>query len=243
MSIRLMTTVWDLDLPPGEKLVLLALADQANDEGRQCWPAVSTIMKRSGQGERTVRRALHDLEAKGHLTRHHRDGGSTQYHLHPGQIGTPAKSAPLPNATATPAKSAPKPSGTTTSEKDKPSRKKRAAKPPAFALPADIPSEPWADFEDMRRRIGKPMTPKARDLAVTRLRKLADDGFPPGDVLNHSTLNNYQGLFPPKDDQNGQRRNDAVAGHDRQRGSASGMGPTVDAAQRFLARREAAPEG
>lgn len=117
MSVRLMSIVWDLDLPPGEKLVLLALADQANDEGRQCWPAVMTIARKSGQGERTVRRALKDLEAKGHLTRHHSDGATTQYHVHPGHSGTPAKSAPLPKATRTPAKSAPKtPRTTNTSE-------------------------------------------------------------------------------------------------------------------------------
>ena len=113
MSIKLMTVVWELDLPPGEKLVLLALADQANDDGRNCWPAVETICKRSGQGERTVRRALQSLESKGLLTRHHREGTSTQYHIHPCQIGTPAKTAPLPKTTKTPAKLAPKPSRTT----------------------------------------------------------------------------------------------------------------------------------
>lgn len=118
MSIKLMTIVWDLDLPPGEKLVLLALADQANDDGVNCWPAVSTICKRSGQGERTVRRALSDLESKGHLTRHHRDGGSTQYHVHPCQIGTPAETAPLPKTTPTPAKLAPKTSRTIKPKKD-----------------------------------------------------------------------------------------------------------------------------
>jgi hypothetical protein len=207
-----MSAVWDLDLPPGEKLVLLALADQANDEGRQCWPAVSTIAKRSGQGERTVRRALHDLEAKGHLTRDHRDGSSTQYHVHPCQSGTPDKSAPLPKTTATPANLAPKPSRTTTSPKTTSSPKKRAAKPPAFVPPSDIPEAEWDGFEEMRKRIGKPMTPKARDLAVTRLRRLADDGYPPGDVLNHSILNNYQGLFPPKDERNAAvQRNGAAA--------------------------------
>ena len=103
-----MSAVWDLDLAAGEKLVLLALADQANDEGRQCWPSVATIAKRSGQGERTVRRILRALEKKGHLTAKHRDGASSQYHVHPGQNGTPAKSAPLPNKTDTPAKMAPK---------------------------------------------------------------------------------------------------------------------------------------
>jgi hypothetical protein len=121
MSVRLMSAVWELDLPPGEKLVLLALADQANDEGRQCWPAVSTIARKSGQGERTVRRALSDLESKGHLTRQHRDGSSTQYHVHPCQIGTPANPAPLPKTTKTPAKLAPKPSIPTKVQKATPS--------------------------------------------------------------------------------------------------------------------------
>lgn len=104
-----MAIVWELDLPPGEKLVLLALADQANDHGTQCWPSVETIAHRSGQGVRTVRRALASLEAAGHLTRQHRDGTSTQYRVHPGQNGSPAKSAPLPKTTKTPAKLAPKP--------------------------------------------------------------------------------------------------------------------------------------
>lgn len=121
MSIKLMSLVWELDLPPGEKLVLLALADQANDHGVQCWPSVATIAHRSGQGERTVRRAISLLEEKKHLTRHHREGDSTQYHVHPCHSGTPAKSAPLPNPTGTPAKLAGKPSRTTKPKKGKPS--------------------------------------------------------------------------------------------------------------------------
>lgn len=108
-----MTVVWEIELPPGEKLVLLALADQANDDGRNCWPSVETICHRSGQGERTVRRALQSLESKGILTRNHREGTSTQYHVHPCQIGTPAETAPLPKTTKTPAKLAPKPPITT----------------------------------------------------------------------------------------------------------------------------------
>jgi hypothetical protein len=108
VSIKLMSLVWDLDLAAGEKLVLLALADQANDEGVQCWPSVATIGKRSGQGERTVRRILRQLEDAGHITSLPRSGTSSQYHVHPGQIGTPAKLAPRPKTTDTPAKLAPK---------------------------------------------------------------------------------------------------------------------------------------
>jgi hypothetical protein len=118
MSIKLMTIVWDMaELNPGAKLVLLALADQANDQGTHCYPSVETICRRSGQKERTVRRILTDLETAGHITRQHRSGTSTQYRVHPGghgnpnpcQNGTPAKMAPLPKRQVTPAKSAPNP--------------------------------------------------------------------------------------------------------------------------------------
>jgi hypothetical protein len=129
MSIRLMSAVWDMDLPAGEKIVLLALADQANDEGRQCWPSVETIMRRSGQGERTVRRALSSLEEKGHLTRNHRVNDSTQYHIHPCQNGTPAELAPVPNTTVGGAKSAPKPSRTTISSQKATPSSRAGAKP------------------------------------------------------------------------------------------------------------------
>jgi hypothetical protein len=71
-----------------------------------------------------------------------------------------------------------------------------------FALPGDIPAEPFAAFVAMRKGIRKPMSEHAKHLAVLRLRKLRDEeGWPPGDVLNHCTLNSYQGLFPPSKDQ------------------------------------------
>lgn len=82
---------------------------------------------------------------------------------------------------------------------------------PPFVLPADIPAQPWADFVAMRQRISKPMTDRAKQLAVIELRKLASDGWPPGDVLNNSTMNSYQGLVPPKGRNNGQYRQDRAA--------------------------------
>lgn len=116
MSVRVMSLVWDTDLPPSEKLVLLALADAANDEGH-CWPSATTIARKSGQGERTVRRAIQSLIEKKHLTQQQRSGTSAVYTLHPCQSGTPARAAPLParhdplpERQGTPARAAPKPS-------------------------------------------------------------------------------------------------------------------------------------
>lgn len=81
----------------------------------------------------------------------------------------------------------------------------RRIKPP-FVLPPEIPAQPWADFVAMRNRIRKPMTDRAKQLAVIELGKLAADGWPPGDVLNNSTMNSYQGLVPPKGRNHGQPR-------------------------------------
>lgn len=154
MSIKLMTVVWEMaDLTAGAKLVLLALADQANDQGTHCFPSVQTICRRCGQGERTVRRILTDLEAAGHITRQHRDGTSTQYRVHPNvqleanpcQNGTPAKMAPLPKRQATPAKLAPDPCQIGTLTTNEPSHNPSPPTPrrgaererKAFAMPAD----------------------------------------------------------------------------------------------------------
>ena len=47
MSIRLMTLVWDMEqLNPTDTLVLLALADNASDEGN-CFPSIGTIAKKN----------------------------------------------------------------------------------------------------------------------------------------------------------------------------------------------------
>lgn len=81
----------------------------------------------------------------------------------------------------------------------------RARKGAGFCLPEHIPAEEWAEFVAMRQRIRKPLTDFAKNLAVKRLDKLAADGWPPGEVLNHCTLNSYQGIFPPKDRNDGKQ--------------------------------------
>ncbi len=62
MSIRLMTLVWDIRWPTqNHLLVMLKLADYANDEGGNVWPAVSTIADQAQCSDRTVRNVLKAL--------------------------------------------------------------------------------------------------------------------------------------------------------------------------------------
>lgn len=66
MSLRLMSAVWDLQTESHtQKLVLLALADNANDEG-VCWPSIATIAKKCNLTKRSVQLQIRKLE-KGRL--------------------------------------------------------------------------------------------------------------------------------------------------------------------------------
>jgi len=68
VSIRIMTQVWESGPDDrGELLVLLAMADFANDKG-ECWPSVATIARKARMDERSARRILRKLEANGWLT-------------------------------------------------------------------------------------------------------------------------------------------------------------------------------
>jgi hypothetical protein len=105
MSVRVMTAVWGLDLPAGDKLVLLALADAANDEGH-CWPGLASLCVKTGKCRRSLQQSLRALDHAGHITRHEVPGKGMNYIVHPAASPAPvAKSAPV-EETAPVAKSA-----------------------------------------------------------------------------------------------------------------------------------------
>jgi len=70
MSIRVMTSVWDdrRAQTHTELLVLLALADWANDDGYG-WPTVSVLAAKARLSERAVRQILGRLTATGRIRR------------------------------------------------------------------------------------------------------------------------------------------------------------------------------
>lgn len=102
MSTRYLNRVWhgDLDLDHTETLVLLSLADQANDDG-WCWPSTVHTATRCRLHPDTVWRIVEKLEAKGLVTVKRRPGQSSTYQLelpepptesrnhHRSRVGTP----------------------------------------------------------------------------------------------------------------------------------------------------------
>lgn len=70
MSIQV--TSWVFRHSPatlGRRLVLLVLADKANDDGTGCWPSVATIAEQARLSERAVQYALRQLEEDGQIVR------------------------------------------------------------------------------------------------------------------------------------------------------------------------------
>jgi predicted DNA-binding transcriptional regulator len=155
MSISLMTAVWKMTIPCTDKMVLLALADAANDAGIT-WLAVSSkrddkqdLIKKTSLSERAVQMAIKRLCEQGFLARDERLGRGVIYtvtpphQMHPRTTCTPAPDAP------TPARRAPKPSTN------------RQSKSISMAFPISWEPSP----EDLAYATSKGLTPKETDRA------------------------------------------------------------------------------
>jgi len=147
MSIKVMTEVWEHSQQEGGALlVLLALADHANDQG-YCWPSVPTLAKKARLSERHIRRILSDLQNTGELEIEARTGRSNYYRVITPRIGDDKlsgvggadKSAPLTPASVpplTPASGTPDAHVSQTVNTHKSNRKKESEK--MFATLAEI---------------------------------------------------------------------------------------------------------
>jgi len=118
VSIALMTRAWALDISPTDKLVLLALADWANEDGA-CWPSIKRLCLKSGIKERALQMAIKRLCDEGHLSRTENSGKGVNYIVHPRIKCTPADIAPPHETTPTPALNAPNTSEIHQREKEK----------------------------------------------------------------------------------------------------------------------------
>lgn len=74
-----MTAVWEReDLSATHKLMLLALADWANDEGL-CWPSINRLAIKTSMASRSVQRLIRQLEEMGFVRREETVGKGNRY--------------------------------------------------------------------------------------------------------------------------------------------------------------------
>jgi hypothetical protein len=121
MSVRVMTWVWEHSPVGGsDLLMMLAIADCANDDGANAWPSVATLARKCRIDERTVQRVIRRLVTGGHLMVAKQGGGrgTNVYRVvidelstppaicHPGSLPPVASAPPHPrrsSVTAAPA--------------------------------------------------------------------------------------------------------------------------------------------
>ena len=75
-----MSMVWGMALTSTDKLVMLALADNASDEGF-CWPSIETIRHKTCLSERPIQKAIRRLQNLGLVKIQAKVGRSNTYCL------------------------------------------------------------------------------------------------------------------------------------------------------------------
>jgi uncharacterized protein YdaU (DUF1376 family) len=68
-----------------------------------------------------------------------------------------------------------------------------------FELPIWVPEIAWAAFVESRKKLGKTMSEKAKQLAVARLKDVCDLGLNPEEVIYESVLQGWPSFYPPRD--------------------------------------------
>lgn len=229
MSIKVASLVRKYGpLNHGDFVVLLALADHANDAGGECWPSVKTIAMEMRIGKRSVIRSLKTLATDGwiEVMKKSRDHKGNSYQLVMAKLNsqdTMSYDNPKSDATATPDIGKVR---CHTVQSQVPTTSKsgaKSAKPPhplkgvtvlngpiqpskrtqAFVLPDWLPVEPWDHFIEMRASMRKKPTEHAVKLLVKKLDQLRKSGQDPGDILDQSTANGWMGIFHLKGNGNG----------------------------------------
>lgn len=147
-----MTEAWKANFPAGRKMVLLALCDNANDQG-ECYPSISMLAEKCSMSERSVFNHIAELEKDGAIVRQNRAGRSTVYQLDPCKFCTPANSAPLQPLHPTPANSAPTPATVAPITIKEPNTDTNTN-----TTPEGVDVQVWQDWQKLRAKQRAPIT-------------------------------------------------------------------------------------
>ena len=174
-----MTLAWKSGLPSGPKMVLLALCDNANDQG-ECYPSISMLSQKCSISERSVQQHIHDLESASIVSREMRNGRSTLYRVHADYFNTPAESAPRKirtpqNLHPTPATAAPitikEPSIESSGNRQKAASKSRPGLGVPDLVALGVEQQVAEDWMSIRKGKKLPLTRTALDQTIAEVEK------------------------------------------------------------------------
>ena len=181
-----------------ELLVLLALADNADDTGK-CWPSYQTIADKSRVSKRHAMRIINKLCNDGYLSKKKRykkgDHTSNMYQIDIEKIGSDTVSLVTDNVTRG---SDTHVTRVVTPMSPKPSVNRKFKT--SIEVPPELNTEEflavWSDWVQYRKESKKPLKPTTISRQLNRLKK-----HPPevaAAMLDQSIENQWQGIFELK---------------------------------------------
>lgn len=202
MSIKVMSEVWEIEgIDSSECLVLIALADHADDQGR-CYPSINRLASRTKLSGRGVQKVISRLIEKGFVTVTPcaGQGGANLYTV----TSTPEPRSPLndvhPRTTfatplnhvrETPEPRSPKPSRTIIEPSDVIPQAS-----PVGILSTVVSPRMAQSFVALRSKMKKPVNDIAAERLAKSLQKIADQGGDPEDALGLCQEKGWQSIKP-----------------------------------------------
>lgn len=172
-----MSRVWDLDIPSHLKLVLLAIADHANDDG-WAYPGQKSLGVKCSIKPRQVRANIAELEQRGLLERHRR--GSMRTNLY--RVTVTGSTPPVTAGGVTGSTPPPDryPTTAVTGSPQPPNHQRTTREPPAAAVGGWV--EKWAALR------GVPLTGPVRRTWERQVQAFVEAGGEPSDQLLRDAL-------------------------------------------------------
>jgi DNA-binding transcriptional MocR family regulator len=196
MSFQAMTWAVQIELPVKQKIVLLMLANRASPDDRRCIPSIRRLARDCGMSETSVKEALRALRDGGLIEVHQRTDGdvnlSNCYELLMSEIQGVGRDAPgggSPHAPGVGRHTPPK-------QKEETENRNKGDAEVEQILSRAMPAATARDLIEHRRSIKKPITRRAAELMVGKLKGVRD----PVAVVNRSIENGWSGIFPDKND-------------------------------------------
>lgn len=191
MSVHVSSWVWKHSRASGnDLLVMVALADIANDEG-MCWPSVKFVATRCKISTDTVRRIVHRLRDDGEISiQEQRNANGHQasniYYFDEYIVTLQTSILPGVGGTAVQGLRARHNGGT--------------VKEPLGAAKRDFKSDEiqklWEEFQQHRKQMRKTLTDVARSRALKKLYQMGEARARV--ALQYTLENGYQGIIEPK---------------------------------------------
>ena len=196
MSLDATRWAWKQKIRPSMKLILLSLADRAN-ETHCCFPSVKRLAFDTCLNRKTILSGLEKLESLGVISIKKQKGKGNFYQL----IGVECRTSTSAENGTCPKIGTSTNYGTGTSPTKEPAPVPKQGHKSTSNLPINLPdyidSELFDDFWAMRSGMKNiRQTERAQKLLLAELEKLRNQGYNPDEVISRSIRNSWKDFYP-----------------------------------------------